>query len=578
MKLKKLNIIALSLLAFIFSGCDSFLDPEKDGKMNEEDVWNNYTQAFQFLNNAYNYLPNGYNRISNAMLASACDEAVHSDVTSGIKGFHDGTWGPYNLVENVWDKNYDGIRVVNKWLENCENIVFPVKPTITGTQEDLVRTRDRMKGEAYFLRAYFYFELIKRYGGVPLFTDKLDIDEAKSQERASYNRCVQQILADLELAFGALPVNYVDGDDVIKGFNEMKDKGRPTQGAALALKARVLLYWASPLNNPDNDMSRYQAVVETTEKLKRLEGVKYGLVDLESNTGYLNVFVSQTNTDRYNKEILFSTKYNSENGYERNNSPISLGGRGYTGPSQNMVDAFGMADGTDFDWNNPVHAAAPYENRDPRFYMNIAYNGMDFKMNMQSTTIETFAGGKDAAGAYTTSTRTGYYLKKAMSKDVVWDGGTANSVNRTWPLIRYAEVLLNYAEALNEMLPAPDKRVYNSIEEIRKRAGLTPYRLNPSLTKDEMRKVIRKERRVELAFEEHRFFDIRRWKLFDEPEQRNDLLKIRGMEIIKEGEHFTYNPNVVIEEREFDNKMYLYPISQYEIIKTNNQIEQNPGW
>lgn len=578
MRIRKLNIIAFSLLAFIFSGCDSFLDPDKDGKMNEEDIWNNYTNAFQFLNNAYNYLPNGYNRISNAMLASACDEAVHSDVTSGIKGFYNGTWSSYNQVENVWDKNYQGIRSVNNWLRNCEDIVFPTKPTITGTQEELIRTRDRMKGEAHFLRAYFYFELIKRYGGVPLFTDKLEMDEAKVQERATYDQCVQQILADLDYAFEALPVNYVDGEDAINGFNEIKEKGRPTQGAVLALKARVLLYWASPLNNPNNDLSRYQAVVETTEQLKKLQGIEYGLIDFSSGGDYLNVFVSLNDNDRYNKEIVFSTKYNTENGYERSNSPITFGGNGYTGPSQNLIDAFGMADGTDFDWNNPEHAAAPYENRDPRFYMNIVYNGMEYTVNKQTATVETYIGGSDATGAYTTSTRTGYYLKKAMSKDVVWDGGASNSVNRTWPLIRYAEVLLNYAEALNELLPAPDKRVYNAVEAIRKRAGLIPYQIDPSLTKDEMREVIRKERRVELCFEEHRFFDIRRWKLFDDPQQRDDLLKIRGMEITKEGDNLSYNPNVIVEDRLFEDKMYLYPISQYEIIKTNDLIKQNPGW
>lgn len=578
MIMKKINIISALLLIFFISSCDSFLEPEKDGKMTENDVWNNYARAFEFLNSAYNYLPSGYNRISSAMLASGCDEAVHSDVTSGIKGFNNGTWSSYNLVENVWDNNYKGIRIVNHWLENADNIVFPTKPTVVGTQEDLLRTRDRMKGEAYFLRAYFYFELIKRYGGVPIFTDKLDIDDAQYQARSTYDQCMQQILADCDLAFDYLPVDYIDGEEAVKGFNEIKDKGRATKGAVLALKARALLYWASPLNNPDNDLSRYQAVVETTEKLKLLQGIEYGLINFDSNTNYMNIFVSLNDNDRYNKEIVFSTKYNSDNGYERNNTLVSLGGNGYTGPSQNLVDAFGMADGTDFDWNNPAHAAYPYSNRDPRFYMNIIYNGMLFEINKQSTIVETFVGGKDATGAYTTSTKTGYYLCKAMSNSVVWDGGAAATVKRTWPLIRYAEVLLNYAEALNEVLPSPDVRVYNAIEAIRKRAGLSPYELNPGLTQDEMRNIIRKERRVELAFEEHRFFDIRRWKLFDDPTQKDDLLKIRGMEIIKDGNKLKFNPDYVVEERVWDEKMYRFPISEYEIMKTQNLLEQNPGW
>lgn len=569
MKINKYTIISL-LCSLFLSGCDSFLDPAKDGKLDEDAIWKDTRRSFGFLNNAYNFLPTGYNRIGDAMLASGCDEAVHSDVSSSIRGFNDGTWGPYSLVEDVWSKNYDGIRIVNHWLEKADDIVMPTKPTISGTDVELLRTRERMKGEARFLRAYFYFELVKRYGGVPLMTRRLTMDEAKEVVRASFDDCMEQIVADCDSAVNRLPQKY-DGTKGEEGFSDATQLGRATVGAAHALKSRALLYWASPLNNPGNDQTRYQkAAAAALEALGTK--AKYQLKPFGKEESFTDLYAVSSNFKQYHNEIVFSIKYTAGNEFERNNALLTMGGRGLTGPTQNLVDAFGRADGRPM---TEADKKQPYQGRDPRFAMTIVHNNRKVKMNGRTETVETFEGGKDAVGSYKTATRTGYYLNKLMSDEVVWDG-SSNQVTRTWVLIRTAELFLNYAEAQNEFLSSPDESVYEKVEAIRQRAGLNPYALERGMTKEEMRKVIRNERQVELAFEEHRFFDIRRWRLFDDPQEREKLLNIQGIRIrpTEEGEEYeTYT----VERRVFEEKMYRYPIARNELLKAPG-LKQNEGW
>ena len=564
MKINK-YIIGLGLtFSFLFAGCDSFLDPAKDGKLGEEDIWNETRRAFGFLNDAYNKLPSGYNYIDNAMLAAGCDEAVHSDVTSDIKGFNNGTWDSYFLVENVWSKNYEGIRIVNRFLERIDDLKMPVKPTVSGTDEQLIRTRERMKGEAFFLRAYFYFELIKRYGGVPLFTKSLTVEEAQQATRASYDDCMKQIIADCDSAANRLPEQYKGSSESV-GFDDKKELGRPTTGAAYGLKSRALLYWASPLNNPGNDKERYKRSADAAQLV----------VKSAFSESFTDLYAVSENFLQYHREIVFSTKYNNTVSVEQQNSPLTMGGKGLTNPTQNLADAFGMANGKGI--NEP---GSGYVGRDPRFYMTFAYDGSEFTVNDKTQTIETFEGGKDATATNKTATKTGYYLKKLLSPQAVWDGRT-NNITRTWILMRYAEVLLNYAEAMNEYCEspsqAPNDSIYKVVELIRKRAELSPYKLPAGLTKEEMREVIRNERRVELAFEEHRFFDIRRWRLLDDPQEKADYLKIEGMQIVKDDNDEPHYSKYTVENRVFDERMYLYPIPKSEILKAPG-ITQNPGW
>lgn len=566
----------ISLISCSFIGCDDYLDPDKDGKLTDKDVWESQTKyAFGILNGAYNNLPSGYNRISGAMLAAASDEACHNDLTSDIKGFNNGTWGPYFLIENVWDSNYKGIYKVNDFFENIDRVPIPEK-SIDGSSEQLILTRERMKGEAFFLRAYFYVELIKRYGGVPLITKVMTPDEARQVTRASYDDCIKQIVADCDSAANRLPEKYISiQSGAIVGYNEDRNLGRATSVAAHALKSRALLYWASPLNNPNKDKSRYKAAADAAQKV--IKSNLFSVLSFYDDESFTDLYVVSKYFAQYHKEIIFSTKYAANTDIEKNNALITLGGKGLTSPTQNLADAFGMKNGkpisdevgSGYDKDNP------FQNRDPRFYMTFAHNNQTYAVNGKTTVVETFVGGKDSEGSYKTATRTGYYLNKLLSKQAVWDGST-NNVTRTWVLMRYPEVLLNYAEAMNEYQDTPSDSVYIVLDMIRKRAGLSPYAVMRDKDQTKMRKLIQNERQVELAFEEHRFFDVRRWRLLDDPIEKEKYLNIDGVRIVKENDGFKYE-RYSVEKRTFAQKMYRYPIPQSEILKAPG-LEQNEEW
>jgi hypothetical protein len=248
-----------------------------------------------------------------------------------------------------------------------------------------------------------------------------------------------------------------------------------------------------------------------------------------------------------------------------------------TNPTQNLVDAFPMSNGrTIDDPNSGYDPAKPYNNRDPRLAMTVLFNGSSFVVNDKTSTIETFAGGTDGPESYPNASPTGYYLKKFLLPHAVWDGRTVN-ITRTWILIRFAELYLNYAESRNEAY-GPDAEVYAALRALRLRAGLRPSDVQAGLNQEQMRKLIQNERRIELAFEEHRFFDIRRWKLFDDPEQKSAIQNIRAVKIIRnEDGSITINPNHKLQERTFSPKMYFYPIPMDEIQKNKN-LTQNPMW
>ncbi|MDR1584806.1 MAG: RagB/SusD family nutrient uptake outer membrane protein [Prevotellaceae bacterium] len=569
--MKKYNCLLLVAVVASLVSCDSFLEPEKDGKLLEQDVWESQTKyAFGILNSAYSNLHKGYNRIDGAMLAAASDEAIHNDLTSSIKGFNDGTWGPYFPIENVWDNHYNGISKVNEFFENIDRVPIPNEGiSIEGSTQELILTRERMKGEAFFLRAFFYFELIKRYGGVPLITKTLTPDEAKSAVRASYDDCMELILRDCDSAIVRLPERYISVQSgAIVGYNQDSNLGRATSIAALALKSRALLYWGSPLNNTAEDKERYKAAADAAQKV--IQSKIPGLLSFYEGESFSDLYVVSQYFPQYNKEIIFSTTYYSATEVERQNALITAGGRGLTSPTQNLSNAFGMKNG-----NAGYDTGNPYADRDPRFYMTLAHNGYAYTMNGRGATVDTYTGGKDAAGTYKTATRTGYYLNKFLSKQAVWDGST-NNVTRTWIFIRYAEVLLNYAEAANEYFDSPNDSVYITLELVRKRAGLSPYTITRNKTKEEMREIIQNERRIELAFEEHRFFDVRRWRLFDDPVKKEDYLNIKGIRITKNGDDFLYE-EYPVEKRVFEEKMYRYPIPQTEILKAPGII-QNKDW
>lgn len=575
------KLLLISALSTVLLSCEHVLEPQKDGSMLEEDVWSNTRRSFGVLNNAYTHLIANYNRISNAMLAAASDEAVHADPAHPIKGFNDGLWSKYNPIEDIWTSSYTGIRKVNLFLEQVDSVKLPKRPTTLGTDETILLTLGRMKGEARFLRAMFMFELVRRYGGVPVIDRTLSMEESGDIERQSTDSCFRFILADCDSAIQRLPAAY---NGTIPGFNDLKELGRPTSWAAKALKARVLLYYASPLFNPGNDRNRWKEAYLLAEQI--IKTGPFGLNNLNAGGNITNLFVPNTAMSLFNKEIIFATSYSANTTTEELNTPLSFGGQGLTCPTQNLVDAFGMRNGRAITAaNSGYNAQQPYVSRDPRLDMTILKNGDVLNINDKQAAVEIYTGGKDAPGSNPGASKTGYYLSKFVVQGAtsttpvaVWDGRTVNTT-KTKILIRLPEIMYIYAEAYNEYNATPGNNVYIYLENIMKRSGVSlPGGALPNMTKSAMREFIRNERRVELAFEEHRFFDIRRWRLMDDPVERENYLTIRGVRIEKDAStgQLTYQTTTV-QQRTWDDRMYFYPIPQTEILKSE-RLTQNNGW
>ncbi len=415
-------------------------------------------------------------------------------------------------------------------------------------------------GEAYFLRALYHFELMKRYGGVIIANRTFKPDEVLDLPRNSFEEVVEQILADCDEAAAVLTPSIRDQSD--------GDKGRATQTAALALKARTLLYAASPLNNPSGDAAKWQAAADAARAVIDLN--KHSLLTGNQTTPWSELAnLWNYSTRAYNAEVIFASAADNVNSIELNNAPIGYdGARGRTNPTQELVDAFGMrSSGKPItDPASGYNPANPYNDRDPRLGLFIIVNGASFK----NRPVEIYAGGRDNVPTNVNSTKTGYYLRKFLSESAAWGVGATTNVRRPWVHFRYAEVLLNYAEALNEA-QGPVADVYRYVNQVRARAGMPP--LPTSLSKDQMRERIHNERRVELCFEDHRFYDVRRWKkgeqFFNKP--------VHGMRITRNGSNLSFE-RFQVESRAFSEKMYRFPIPQFELNIASKNLEQNPSW
>lgn len=518
-----------------------------------------------FVNNIYADIPTGHNRLgSNSMVAASIDEAVHASVGSEAERWGTGSWGPTTLHDNSFSSSYDAIRKTFIY----EELIRPnIQDFIMGPYG-----RDILYGQVLFLRALYNFELLKRFGGYPIVDRMLNAGEELSFPRNTYDQCVEYIASLCDEASGLLPTSYA--------ANQL---GRATKGAALALKSRLLLYAASPLfNDASNPSDGLERGTYNISKWEDAAEAAASIINLASNGSAVyslfNDYGTFFNTLNNNREIIFSRMEGATNTLERLNGPVSItGGLGGTNPTLELVDSYEMINGTRFDWDNPIHAANPFLNREPRFYKSILYNGATWMNNM---TIETFSGGNDLEG--TNATRTGFYLRKFLSVNARWNAPTGTAFH-CFPLFRFGEVLLNYAEAMNEAYgPDTDPKGFSltardAIKMIRVRAGITGNidlsQTVPAGDKVKMRDAIRHERKIELAFEEHRHLDLRRWKIAVE------ILNspVHGISITKNTDGtFSYS-KAVVENRVFDPKMYLYPFPQTEISRNQNLI-QNTGW
>ncbi|MCJ8164303.1 RagB/SusD family nutrient uptake outer membrane protein [Pontibacter sp. E15-1] len=558
---KHIALLAVSLCLALTACEDDFLDRKIDTNYTEGQVFSSYTTIRNFGIGIYNYLPQGFDRIDGAMLASATDDAVHTGVGRDIQRLTNGSWGPFNNPDEQWGHYYAGIRKANLFLEKTvgyKNTILRDTITADGKQAYQVQSTELglLRSEARFLRAYFYFELAKRYGGVPVITQVLSPDEDPGLSRSSFEETADFIVSELAAVDAELRESWV-------GVFDDGMIGRATKGAALALRARVLLYAASPLHNPSGDRQKWVAAAAAAHQVIALS--QYNLVN-----NYRNLF-----REMHNNEIIFARRYAPSNGFERSNFPVGFEGAvGGTNPSQDLVNAYETKNGLSIEEDPAYNPQKPYTGRDPRLGMTVIVNDSDYK----GRRVEIYPGGSDGPGR-PRATRTGYYLKKYVDEGL--DLQQNRTSNHTWIFFRYAEVLLNYAEAMNEAF-GPDQipadftlSAREALNMVRSRNGVYMPAVEV-MGQDAFREKVRNERRVELAFEEHRFWDLRRWMIADEVLST----PINGVRVSPNADgSFDYNFLAQpVEQRTFQDYMYLYPIPRIEIDKSEGRIAQNPGW
>jgi hypothetical protein len=501
---------------------------------------------------------------------------VLSNLTPGdIGSFDRGDFDEFN-----WTQLYRRIRQVNLFLENIESVPF---------SGDEAR-KDRLKGEVHFLNAYFYHNLVRLYGGVPIVTKAYKLEDDFLVPRSTLAESIDFIVTEADEAARLLPLTH-----------EAANIGRATRGAALALKARILLYaasdlyndasWALPYDHPElissggDRAAKWQAARDAARVVIDL-GI-YSLEDTDNPVvDYTNVFLKKNS-----QEAIFSRYFIKSRGWEDNALPgLANGPNGYHNwggntPIQELVDDYEFTDGSKFDWNNPAHAAAPYENRDPRFQASILYDQAPWRPRPADTktidpegkiiirTVETAPGVmkpgldtrsgpiEDWNGGYS-----GYYLRKFVDPTIEHEYAAAGGNQEVpWHFFRYGEVILNYVEACIELGDDAEAQLW--LNMIRDRAGM------PDVTEtgDALRDRYRNERRVELVFEQHRYFDVRRWMIapvvLDRPANGIVIKDLLSAPV-------EYSRNVV-QDREWNNKLYWLPIKLDEMNR-NSTLDQNP--
>lgn len=572
--MKRNTIIILFLSGIIWSvtGCKKYEQFPVD-KVTTNYVFDSKDSAGinaqAFLYSIYGKLKYGHNRVGGDYLDAASDDAISSasGATNSVTVLSTAAFNSYNLPadEDSWAYYYQGIRSANEFVNNIN--VVPVLAQYKGYSIKYL-----WRNEARFLRAMFYFELIKRYGGVPLLGNKVfNINDNVALPRNSFSDCVKYIVTECDAIKDTLLTTPLASPNA--------DSHRATRGAALALKARVLLYAASPLfnggnidaANPLTGYTDYSADRWTQAAAAAKDVKDLGTYSLLKN--YKDVFLVQNNS-----EILFFRQGPGDNGtfvVETTNGPVGFTGatgKGQTSPTQGLANAFPMSNGlaiTDgasgYDPNNP------YNNRDPRFTYTLLYNGAQWL----NTQLQTYEGGLSKPNSNLQQTKTAYYLRKFMGN--FENVNNYSNHNEDWLILRYADILLGYAEALNESA-GPTTEVYQVLKDIRQRAGILQgsnnnYGLKTAMTQAEMRAAIQNERRIELAFEESRYWDIRRWKIAETVMNQPRL----GLSIVKTGALTSYNTVTVLNTKFLSPAMYLYPIPYAEVLKNPN-MKQNPGW
>jgi starch-binding outer membrane protein, SusD/RagB family len=547
------KIAIVVLLVTVLVSCNKdFLDRAPSVNLTENDVFTNPVLAAQYADNAYNHLIDEYARFNahRGITGQAADEAVSGNNDISIRTLTNGTYHDHyerggasmNDIYDVWTRAYAGIRVTNQMLAMVDKVPWTAAQSST-----------RIKGEMLFIRAFLYFELIKRFGGVPIMDKVYGLNDDIDFPKNTYTECVNFIIKDLKDADQLLPATY-----------DNSNNGRATLGASKTLRSRVLLYAASALNNDNNDLAKWSAAAAAAKEVidlnqYSLQTTYSDILNVASSPEYIMIKVRGPRAiDGFLLDFAMS--------------PGSGGAQGQLNPTQNHVDLYEMKT-TGKPISDPTsgyNPQAPYANRDPRLAANVLYNDATW----QGRKIEMWSGGKDYLSGNVTYTATRYYCRKLWPE--VYIRNVSGTALLNFVYFRYAEVLLNYAEAQNEAV-GPDASVYNAINQIRARTSVAMPALPAGLTQSQMRDRIRNERAVELAFEDFRWYDIMRWKAGPQIVAQ----PMYGMNVVKNTNGtFTYNRELLPANMQkiYLDYMHRYPIPRQEIYKSKNILLQNTGW
>ena len=576
--MKKILVnISLAMLAVGgMTSCSDILDKEVDLTYTDENIYSNYDRTRGVLANAYTYLPDAFAGYTDGQFRAASRDCMTDNALSywNVHYYHSVLNDSYDaknhwFANSYWSNDLKGIRV-------CNDFIAKARESVIGNAEksgDDNKLCDRYKAEARFIRAILHFDMIGYFGAVPIEDHVLDNAEAASITRTPAPEALKWVAdeCDAIIQSGALPFRY---------SNENENWGRINGAAVYALKSRALLYRASALNNPTIDVTWWQEAADAALAFinaNKSSANPYRLYTTDDNNPNKNYYECFTSTPHLNPEYILSRSEWNTREIEMFNTPCGFSGNvnstGRVNPTQNLVDSYETINGLPIDQD-------PYKNRDPRLEQTIFHQGSIWgdKSQDEERAVDVSVGGKDYQDLHG-GTTTGYYSKKFVHNMSFKNPTTYITA---CPIFRYAEILLNAAEALNEA-KGPDA-AYNYVNQVRARVGMPAYK---NMTKEQLRERIRNERRIELAFEDHRFFDERRWKLFDGKNASSEKSEPRYKQVYNiysvvvtpdESQVYTYRNDNTHPTRAFScPKNYYFPVPD-DTYKKNPNLGQNTGW
>lgn len=562
--MKTKNILFTIMLAFTVVSCNFLEFDETNGLTTKDDIYKYFASTEGLLSDVYGYLDEGLGNISGAVRECATDDAEFAQLAASVQDFTNGSWSSLNTIDDQWNHLYSGIRAANSFIVDIANADFS-RFEFDGGYALMMEKMKYFPYEARLLRAHFFFELARRYGDIAMPLTVLTTEEANNIEKTPFQEVINFIVNECNEVAPNLPVTYRGITDQI---------GRMTKGYAFALKSKALLYAASALHNPQQDK----------EKWRLSAAAALNLINESVNNGWYQLDADNPNNISSTEVVMFRMN-NEKTEFEKINFPPrfthGMSSQAGSCPTQNLVDAFETLNGyrvtlLDNGWQcddpafDPQH---PYSNRDPRFAKTVLANAMSFK----GSVIETFAGGRDQGEVALGGTPTGYFLRKYIQESTSFEPGNLVENRHLWIIYRYAETLLTYAESMVEAFdnPAYTDGTYTrsalwALNEVRASRSMP---LVTTTDKTEFIERLRNEWRVEFAFEDHRFWDIRRWRIGDTTQNQ-----ISGVAIERTATSGDLYYRFTYESRYWNDKMYLYPIPQAELYKNLNLAPQNPGW